>query len=134
MLKFAIAKDKMLASSPEKFRTSPETKDKFVSKTMGGGGLVILKHKSWHVWNHDNRERVCLHFCFYSKKNLNFVKDDLEAFQEKRHATGDSPVFLNRYRNCCCPPPPPYSLPFSFKRRLTRKRGEIDQISSDQIS
>ena len=25
---------------------------------MGGGGLVILKHKSWHVWNRDNRERV----------------------------------------------------------------------------
>ena len=25
---------------------------------MGGGGLVILKHKSWHVWRHDNVERV----------------------------------------------------------------------------
>lgn len=25
---------------------------------MGGGGLVILRHKSWHVWNQDNVERV----------------------------------------------------------------------------
>ncbi|KAI8613502.1 hypothetical protein BC830DRAFT_469356 [Chytriomyces sp. MP71] len=27
-------------------------------KNMGGGGLVILKHKSWHVYNEKNRERV----------------------------------------------------------------------------
>lgn len=25
---------------------------------MGGGGLRILPHKSWHVWNYDNREKV----------------------------------------------------------------------------
>ncbi|KAJ3228410.1 Leukocyte receptor cluster member 1 [Chytriomyces hyalinus] len=25
---------------------------------MGGGGLVILKHKSWHVYNEKNREKV----------------------------------------------------------------------------
>ncbi|KAJ3077937.1 hypothetical protein HDU99_000882 [Rhizoclosmatium hyalinum] len=25
---------------------------------LGGGGLVILKHKSWHVYNEKNRERV----------------------------------------------------------------------------
>eukprot|EP00039_Didymoeca_costata_P006671 m.92279 g.92279 ORF g.92279 m.92279 type:complete len:146 (-) comp13343_c0_seq3:632-1069(-) len=25
---------------------------------MGGGGLRILPHKSWHVWNFDNREKV----------------------------------------------------------------------------
>ena len=25
---------------------------------MGGGGLVILKHKSWNVWNRENLERV----------------------------------------------------------------------------
>ncbi|KAJ3116042.1 hypothetical protein HK100_001171, partial [Physocladia obscura] len=25
---------------------------------MGGGGLVILKHKSWHVYNESNREKV----------------------------------------------------------------------------
>ncbi len=25
---------------------------------MGGGGLRILPHKSWNVWNYDNRERV----------------------------------------------------------------------------
>ncbi|KAJ3344605.1 hypothetical protein HDU83_005014 [Entophlyctis luteolus] len=32
--------------------------DKRPTAAQGGGGLVILKHKSWHVYNESNRERV----------------------------------------------------------------------------
>ena len=40
---------------------------------MGGGGLRILPHKSWHVWNFDNRQRV--------EKDVAQAKVDEEAKQ-----------------------------------------------------
>ena len=29
-----------------------------MGKGKGGGGLRILPHKSWHVWNYDNQQKV----------------------------------------------------------------------------
>lgn len=34
------------------------TEKKATATSMGGGGLRILGHKSWHVWRRDNIERV----------------------------------------------------------------------------
>jgi len=54
---------------------------------MGGGGLVILKHKSWNVWNKNNIDKVKADEAEHEAKEAAVAKKRAQAEAEIRYET-----------------------------------------------